>query len=347
MPKYSEKEFLTSLKSSPIPSLFLFYGPDEYSKEICQNKLLKLISNGDTPILFDGQALDIKALYEECTSVSFFGDQKVVIVRNPNIDSFSSEASDNFYSVLEDKPDSTYLILIFKAIETLRPSAKLSKLLKEVEKNGAVIDCAEKTQKDAVSMILSTVKKNGCSIEKELCENLAERCLNDMLLIESNLFKLCAYASEKTGGVITIDAIENLTARLLDNKAYEITKHIINRKPELALKTIYELFLQQVDAIAINSALASAFLDIYRVKTMQQYNHPFSELNSSFDYKGKDYKIRGASYDAAKCSLDFIKNAVLLLSKSDILLKSTKDDKKTVIEKTVIEIIYGETKKQQ
>ncbi len=344
MPKYSEKEFLSALKVPPIPSLFSFYGPDEYSKEICYNRLMKQLSAFGEPLLFDGQALDIPKLYEECTSVSFFSSEKTICVRNPAIDSLSQDNLEGLYSVIEDKPESTYLIFIIKAQDISRPSAKLSKFLKTIEGKGAVIECAEKTQKDAVSMIISVSKKNGCSIEKELAENLSQRCLNDMLLIESNLSKLCAYALEKNEGVITFDAIENLTARQLDHKAYEITKQLISKQTAKALEILYSLFLQQADAIAINSALASAFMDIYRVKTMQQYNHSTSELSASFDYKGKDYKLRGAGYDAAKCSMPFIKNAILCLSKADILLKSTKDDKKTILEKTLIDIIYGENK---
>ena len=71
---------------------------------------------------------------------------------------------------------------------------------------------------------------------------------------------------------------------------------------------------------------------------MQQYNHPTSALNDFSEYKGKGYRITGAGYDANKCSLEFLKTALLYLSQTDILLKSTKDDKKILMEKTLFKI---------
>ncbi len=343
MPSMNEKEFLSSLRAQNTASLFLFYGADEYSKNICFRRLLKTVSSDSEPMFFDGQALDIKKLHEECCSVSFFSDKKCVWVRNPAIESFSPSQLEAFYTILSDKPQSTYLIFVIKGQEiNTKNSSKWAKFIKTVEDNGIVVECIQKTQSDVISMINSTAKKNGCTIERSLAADLADRSLNDMLILENDLVKLCAFAQQKAGGVITADAIEHLTARQLDYKTYEIMKHIINRKPKTALHILDSLFLQQVDAIAINSSLAVSFLDIYRVKTMQQYNHPISELSSVFDYKGKDYKLRSAGYDAQKCTPEFLKNAILCLSDADITLKSTKDNKQIVIEKAIIKIILGD-----
>ena len=340
MPKMNEKELISFIRGGNNASLFLLYGPDEYSKNICYRRILKAVSPKTDPILMDGQALDLRKLHEECVSVSFFSENKCISVRNPAIEAFSSSQAETLYSIILQKPESTALIFIVKSQDiNTRTSAKWSKFIKAIEKDGVVIECAEKKQSDVIAMIINTAKKQGCSIEHSLAADFAERCLNDMLLIENDLVKLCSFALEKNSGVITADAIEHLTARQLDYKAFEIIRHIINRQPETALYILDSLFLQQVDAIAINSALSSSFLDIYRVKMMQQYNHSVSELSDSFDYKGKDYKLRGAGYDAQKCTLSFLKNAIRLLAKADLTLKSTKDDKKTVMEKALLNIV--------
>lgn len=342
MPQMTEKELISALKSGVSHSIFLFFGEDEYSKNICYRRLLKTVSPSEDPTFFDGQDLDIKKLQEECNSVSFFSEDKCVLVRNPSIESFSSEMLGLIDDVLENKPDSTTVIFMVKgqAINT-RTDKKWAKFIDKINKIGVVIECKEKSKSDVVSMIMNTAKKNGCTIERSLAENLADRSLNDMLILENDLVKLCAFAVEKSGGAITEDAIESLTAQQLDFKTYEITKHIISKNAQTALHILNSLFLQQVDAIAINSALAGAFLDIYRVKMMQQYNHSQSEISASFDYKGKDFKLKIAGYDAPKCTLDFLKNAITVLSNADIALKSTKDDKKLVMEKAILNIIVG------
>lgn len=342
MPQMTEKEFISGLKTGTDYSVFLFYGEDEYSKNICYRKLIKTVSSNSEPTFFDGQDLDITRLGEECNSVSFFCEDKCVLVRNPAIESFSAEILGLIDEVLAGKPDSTFLIFMVKgqAINT-RTDKKWAKFIDKINKLGVVIECKEKGKNDVVSMIMNTAKKSGCTIERPLAENLADRCLNDMLILENDLVKLCAFAVEKSGGIITQDAIDNLTAQGLDFKTYEITKHIISKNAKTALHILNSLFLQQIDAIAINSALSSAFLDIYRVKMMQQYNHSQSEISANFDYKGKDFKLKIAGYDANKCSLEFLKNAITVLASADIILKSTKDDKKLVVEKAILNIIVG------
>ena len=342
MPQMTEKEFISVLKATVPYSVYLFYGEDEYSKNICYRKLLKTVSPNSEPTFFDGENLDITRLQEECNSVSFFCEDKCVLVRNPAIESFSAEMIELIDEVIKNKPDSTAIIFMVKgqAINT-RTDKKWAKFIDKINKVGAVIECKEKSKNDVVSMIISTAKKSGCAIERTLADNLADRCLNDMLILENDLVKLCAFAAEKTDGIITQDAIENLTAQQLDFKTYEITKHIISKNAKTALHILNSLFLQQVDAIAINSALAGAFLDIYRVKMMQQYNHSQGEISANFDYKGKDFKLKIAGYDAPKCSLEFLKNAITVLSDADITLKSTKDDKKLVMEKAILNIISG------
>ncbi len=342
MPRQNEKEFLSGIKQGISASLFVFFGPDEYSKEICVNKLLNAVSRDLTPVLFDGQALDMQKLHEECCSVSFFSNEKCVVVRNPMIDSFSSEQAETFEEILSQKPDTTFLIIVIKSQEIdLRKSAKWSKFIKKAESVGVVVECAEKTQSDAVSMILNTARKNNCTIDRELAIALAERCLNDMLLIDSNMVKLCAYASQKSGGIITYDAVDNLTVRQLDHRAFELVKQLIYSNTQKALTILGSLFNQQVDAVAICAAVSSSFVDIYRVKLMQENGHSNDDLLKNFDYKGKEYKLKGAEYDSQKCTLDFVKNAILILNKTDILLKSTKDDKKILLEKALISIISG------
>lgn len=342
MSKLSEKELLSFIKSGNVSSLFLLYGPDEYSKEICLRRIIKAFSPQGEPILFDGQALNMQSLHEECVSVSFFDEDKCVCVRNPAIDSFTAEQGETLYSIISQKPVSTALIFVVKSEEiNTKKSAKWAKFIKAIDEKGIVIECSEKSDSDVVSMITNTAKKHGCSIETPLAYDFARRCNNDMLQIENDLVKLCAFASEKCGGVITSDAIENLSARQLDYKTYEITKQIINRKGEAALLILNSLFLQQIDPIAINAALSSAFIDIYRVKMMEKYNHSLSELKDSYDYKGKDYKLRGAGFDAPKCSIAFLKKAINILSDSDVKLKSTKDDKKFIMEKAVVNLLLA------
>ena len=342
MPQMTEKELISALKTDMPYSIFLFYGEDEYSKNICYRRLVRTVSPNNEPTLFDGQDLDITRLQEECNSVSFFCDDKCVLVRNPSIESFSAQMLEMIDEIIENKPDSTTLIFMVKGQEiNTRTDKKWAKFIDKINKLGVVVECKEKSKSDVVSMIMNTAKKNGCSIDKALAENLSNRCLNDMLILENDLVKLCAFAVEKADGIITLEAIENLTAQQLDYKTYEITKHIISKNAKTALHILNSLFLQQVDAISINSALSGAFLDIYRVKMMQQYNHSQSEISANFDYKGKDFKLKIAGYDAPKCSLDFLRNAITVLADADITLKSTKDDKKLVMEKAILNIIVG------
>lgn len=341
MATINEREFLTKIRQNEQIGLCFLYGPDDYSKEICLNKLLKSVNPSTDIKIFNGSEMKLVELQNECCSVSFFSSEKCVVVKNPPIDSFSSEQTKQLNEIINTKPESCLLCFISTSTDiNTRSSSKWANFIKKIDKDGIVVTCLEKSRANVISMIESTVKKRGCSISSSLAGEICDRCLNDMVLINSELEKLCSYALSKNSGDITLDAVEALTAQQLDYKAFEIIKHILSKKSDMALKVVNSLFLEQVDAVAINAAVASSFVDIYRVKLMAKHNHSNSELSAEYDYKGKDYKLRNAGYDANKCSLSFVKNAILQLTDADVKLKSSKQDKKSIIEEAIINIIF-------
>ncbi len=338
----NEKAFFSALKAKAPASLYLFYGEDEYTKELCLCHLLKVLNLPQEPTVLDGQSMELAQLQEACCFTGFFSEDKCVIVRSPAIDSMNAEASRDFYKILSEKPASTVLVL-FSRYQEINPkkSTKWSKLLQFAEQNGMVVLCGEKSRAEAVSMIVRTAKGAGCNIEPLIAEELAERCLYNFQTQACELQKLCAYALEKNSGVITMDAVEHLTARQLDFSAFEIIRHLLANKLSAALRVLDAVLLQQAEPVMVCGALTASFLDIYRVKIIQASGRQPQLLQGSFGYKANDFKLRRAGYDAPKCSLRFVKNALQVLSRLDLALKSRRDDKRLLLERALVEIAQG------
>ena len=133
MANLKEKEFMSLLKEGSVPSLCLLFGADEYSKEICHRRYLKSIKTEDKPTSLDGGSLDISVFQNEVCSASFFSEDKMISVRNPNIENMSQGDLDSLYSIIKQKPNSTYLVFIVKAQNiNVKKSSKWAKFIKTI-----------------------------------------------------------------------------------------------------------------------------------------------------------------------------------------------------------------------
>ena len=78
---------------------------------------------------------------------------------------------------------------------------------------------------------------------------------------------------------------------------------------------------------------------MYRVKCALASGEGENSLTNYFNYKGREWLIRNAVRDSKKLSLENLRSAIDVLSKTDELLKSTSIDKNLLLEETVMKLL--------
>lgn len=103
---------------------------------------------------------------------------------------------------------------------------------------------------DLVRFVRSKLESRGCTITKDCCDLLIERCEKDMLTLNAEIEKLGAYARgsvQQDDGqpvAITVQMIETVTCKTVSGSVYDLAKAILADRFEkqCELWRIYSIF---------------------------------------------------------------------------------------------------------
>jgi DNA polymerase-3 subunit delta len=102
---------------------------------------------------------------------------------------------------------------------------------------------------------------------------------------------------------------------------------------------LHQLFIQREEPVAVLGVLSTAFSDMYRAKIAVIGGVTADSLAAEFkSYKGKEFRLRNAARDAARMSVEALRDCLDVLAQADTGLKLGRGDR-TVLEQTVSRLI--------
>ena len=199
-----ENQLLQHIKLGHLYRVYLLYGEEKYLKELYLKRLVRLASPEQFEEFnfhrFDGGELEVDRLIEACESLPFLAEQRCVVVEKFDFEGMPAADREKLTRLLEDPPETTVLILVVdKEDFSAKKSAGAKKLIALCDRAGAVLELKRRSMSDLVRFIRSRLEPRGCTIAREECEMLAERCERNMLTLSGELEKLAAYMQAKHG----------------------------------------------------------------------------------------------------------------------------------------------------
>ena len=340
MPNIKEDELKKALKSGDIANLWFLYGEEKYLLSFYRDKLVssvvKDVNNSFNFQKFSGDAIDINQVSEAIEAFPLMVGKKCVLVEDLNIDLLNENQLKNILSIISDIPD--YCILIF-SMPTIdipaKKSSKFNKVIKECEKFGNVVNFEKRGSVTLEKQLISWSKKQGVTLSTANAGRIIKYCGDDLQTLRNELEKLCAYVLD---GEITEEIIEKLVTKNLETTVFVLSNAVATGDYNKAYKQLDILLYQKEEPIAILAILASVYIDMYRVRLFIENGKEPTDLKNYFDYKGKEFKIRNAVKNSRNLPLESLREAIDLLLKADIELKSSKIDKRLIMEETITKL---------
>ncbi len=340
MPAFNDNDLAKTLRGGEIFPVYFLYGKDVASVQSFTKKLTSKLTNKEDNSLnyhyFDGKKLDLGEFADVCEMLPMFAERITVVINDFNCESLSAKDLEFLISTVTNLPETTVVIFyvtgidVYTAKKTL--TAKNKKFADNVAKVGAVCEFNYKNALELSKYITTKVEKNDCSISKKAAEYLANRCLCNTLMINSEIKKLCDYLE---GGEITIDVIDDLVTKSLDTSAFTLAKALTRFDAKTSFTLLYELYDCQAECVGILSALSMAFTDLYRARVALNQGIPQNKTIADFGYKGREFAIRNAYNDCGKISVSRLRRCMKILSDTDIALKSLRTDNKILLETAI------------
>ncbi len=348
------------LRAGDVRSCYYFYGKDVATLENVVKKLVsKLLSPEERDLnyhFFDGASLDMSALADAAETLPMFAPRVVIAINDYNVRGGSS-ASDKKKASKRDDPlkklisglDSSTTTVIFYATgvdpcdgkKTLAPG-NLSLAEHIASCGGVVCEFGYKTPRELVRYISSRVRKNGASITDSAALRLAESCLSNVLMINNEIDKLCAY---RAGEEISPEDVSTLVAPQTDTDVYKLARAATSGNKNAVFVSLSELYGRGIEGTYLLAMIGGAFLDLYRAKLALISGRGEREIAADYSYGNRGFVIRNSLRDCAAIPIERLRYCLSCVSDCDIAIKSRRTDDRLLIETAIIKMLaYPEYK---
>ena len=310
-----------------LPPILVLTGEDVGQFEWLKKDILKKI--GYDPSDLNYSYFDMKeASYDEVeldlVSLPFFADEKIVILDHlldlttAKKRNLTDEDLKQFENYLENPSESTRLVIFAEG--KLDSKRRLVKLLK---RDAQIIEATTPKEQDLKRYFSSQAQELGLQFVGDSLDQLLLKSGYDFGELQKNLALLQAY---KEDGQITLEDIEEVVPKSLQDNIFDLTQMILKRQIDQARNLVKDLRLQGEDEIKLIAILLGQFRMFSQVKIFSEEGQSESQIVASLsDLSGRKvnpYQVKFALRDSRRLSLSFLKQAMTTFIETDYAIKS-------------------------
>lgn len=278
--------------------VYIYVGEDPYYTYLeCKRNIEKKYSeNKDIDFYkFDGVLDEVSKVIDTCMTYSFFASKKVIIYDRCN---FLSSSKDKQDAKKEKDIDS---LIDFAMIEDydvelnliVTPSLQKSEKIKTLVQNSNLVSVQSLSEDDYFQFINKKVNSQNKNISTDACKEILVRCKSadgkfDYLQVQNNIDKLCLATDN-----ITIDDVEALVYKPLEDKIFTISESLLNKNTAYALKVFRDLLSLGYQVYSILPVLYNSFWFLARVKYLAIQGKNIDEICSNMNEKSF-YRVKYA-----------------------------------------------------
>ena len=227
------------LKYGIIKDIYLFYGDEEYLKDMYLKRIEDIIlPDGlrDINKFVMNEEKNIDNIVNALETLPCFTEKKLVIVKNSSFFKAGKKGNKEDLELLINKvPSYTCLIFLEKEVD------KRLKVVKDIGKKGLVVEFKVQSPNVLYKWIIKELKDRDKAIDKEAVTKLIDYSDGAMFSIVNEINKLCMYVGDKR----EIDAldVESVCTKSIDVIIFDLIDNISGGNKELAFKNLKDMII--------------------------------------------------------------------------------------------------------
>ena len=339
MAQMNEKELNRALRTGLPSGVFLLYGSDRYLVERYASLIVDRAVKGDKTFNYervDGARIDFDPLYDSSLTLRRMAERRAVVLDDPDIDKLSAGDLDKLLQILNDAVEPTVFIIAIKQNEFLpKKSSRCRKLLEAVDRLGVAAELGERSAAVLAAFVMKRCAAAGCTISREIADWLVSKTTGELIAVQNETDKLIAFTQS---GEVSREAIDRLVSATVEAEVFSLSKAILARDYTKAQGILSALLYLREPAVNILYVLSMSFVDLSRARAAISAGVETSKAAADFGYKGREFAMRNAFRDCRKLPQQFLRRALEVLARADFELKSSGNDEKIVLQKTITEL---------
>ena len=310
-----------------LPPILVLTGEDVGQFEWLKKDILKKIGYDPSDLnysYFDMKEASYAEVELDLVSLPFFADEKIVILDHlldlttAKKRNLTDEDLKQFENYLENPSESTRLVIFAEG--KLDSKRRLVKLLK---RDAQIIEATSPKEQDLKCYFASQAQELGIQFVGDSLDQLLLKSGYDFGELQKNLALLQAY---KEDGQITLQDIEEVVPKSLQDNIFDLTQMILKRQIDQARNLVKDLRLQGEDEIKLIAILLGQFRMFSQVKIFSEEGQSESQIVASLSElsgrKVNPYQVKFALRDSRRLSLSFLKQAMTTFIETDYAIKS-------------------------
>lgn len=306
-----------------LPPILVLTGEDVGQFEWLKKDILKKIGYDPSDLnysYFDMKEASYAEVELDLVSLPFFADEKIVILDHlldlttAKKRNLTDEDLKQFENYLENPSESTRLVIFAEG--KLDSKRRLVKLLK---RDAQIIEATTPKEQDLKRYFASQAQELGLHFVGDSLDQLLLKSGYDFGESQKNLALLQAY---KEDGQITLQDIEEVVPKSLQDNIFDLTQMILKRQIDQARNLVKDLRLQGEDEIKLIAILLGQFRMFSQVKIFSEEGQIVANLSDLSGRKVNPYQVKFALRDSRRLSLSFLKQAMMTFIETDYAIKS-------------------------
>jgi len=280
--------------------------------------------------IYDMEETAVETALEDAETLPFMGERRVVVIKNPGFltSEKKKEKVEHRIEKLEQYIHSPapYSVVVFVApYEKLDERKKITKLLK---KQATVLEMKSLSDADTIKWMENVAHEAHVELEKNAIQQLLILTAGDLMVIHQELQKLSMFVGE--GGLVTVDTVNLLVARTLEQNIFDLIDHVIHKRSKNALRIFYDLLKNNEEPIKILSLLVNQFRLILQVKELSTVGYGQQQIASTV--KVHPFRVKLALQQARLFQTEELAMILMELAEADYEMKTGKKDKQLLLE---------------
>jgi len=348
------------IEKKAYPSILLMFGEEEYLLESDYSKLIKSMfpdrkNEFDFEVL-DGDNTKIKTVVDSCLSYPFMSDKRVVVVKNfEKMCSLRSSKINaefkSFEKYLQSPQETTVLILKtnydklngFANAKKGNKTTNINKILKAAKfpfdillKDYDWIEYPKMYESSYPTWIKALAKKGGKAITPEAVEFLIAQTNQDLRSVSNELEKAIIYVKNKKQ--IELHDISFVVGVSHDYNVFELQKAIGKRDMKQSLLIIENMLANKKNQEMLIMTMVSRYFVILW-KLLELAGRNMNNFDLAREVGISPYFLPEYLEALGKYKPSEIDKALMLLTKTDEILKSSSQNSIALIQRMAIDII--------
>jgi DNA polymerase-3 subunit delta len=327
-------EIHKKIKSKQMAPLYLMYGKESYFiDELVQLLISNTLNEEERDFnlsTYDLEEVPIDVAIEDAQTLPFFGDKRIVIVKNAWLLTGVKEKEkvehnlQLFESYVVNPSPFTLFIIVVNA-EKLDERKKISKLLK---KEAEVFEASIPDEKSLKIWVQNQATEQNVSITDDAIMLLLQYVRNSITLCIQELRKMSSYVGEN--GTITNEIVHLLSSRTIEDNIFELVEYVTQGDVVQAMQIFQDLLKLNEEPIKILALLSSQYRLLFQVKELSRRGYGQQQIATHL--KIHPFRVKLALQKVAQFLPESLLNSINELAELDYKIKTGQMDKKLGLE---------------